>query len=129
MNIPDEAVEAAINARGRANNPKWDHPLLGYETFSVEQKGFLREQARIMLEAAAPHLIAPIELTTEEELDALPVGAVVRGKWLAEKWADEEGDLWYVAGKGMRWETGDLVRRGGLPATVIHEPRSAGAGE
>jgi len=65
----------------------------------------------------------PRTVTTVEELDALPISAVVRGKWLAEKWADEEGELWYVAGKGMRWDTEQLVQRGGLPAEVLQEER------
>lgn len=58
MNISDEAVEAAVHARGRASNPKWDHPISGYQTFSNDQKECLREQARIELEAAAPHMLA-----------------------------------------------------------------------
>lgn len=58
MNIPDEVVEAAVNAHGQAVNPKWHHPIMGYETFSEDQKEFLRDRARTYLEAAAPYLIA-----------------------------------------------------------------------
>lgn len=54
MNISDEAIEAAVIAHGRASNPKWDHPIFGYETFSEDQKEHLRDQARTYLEAAAP---------------------------------------------------------------------------
>jgi hypothetical protein len=49
-NLDDtEMVEAQVNARGRANNPKWDHPIVGYQTFSEDQKAYLREQAWIDL--------------------------------------------------------------------------------
>ena len=60
-------------------------------------------------------------ISAAEELEALPVQSVIRGKFTAEKWADEEGELWYVAGKGMRWDTEQLVQRGALPATVLFE--------
>jgi len=56
--IPEEAVEAAVKAHGRANNPKWDHPIFGYQTFSDAQKGHLRDHARIYLEAALPLLLS-----------------------------------------------------------------------
>jgi hypothetical protein len=62
----------------------------------------------------------PQQVTTVEELDALEVGTVVRGKWLAEKWAEDEDEVWYVAGKAMFWTNEDLTLRGGLPATVLH---------
>lgn len=78
------------------------------------------EAAEVLLEAG---YWKPRTITTAEELDALEVGAVVRGKWLAEKWADEEGELWYVAGNWMRWDTEQLVQRGGLPAEVLQEAR------
>lgn len=52
--LDDAEVEAAVNARGRENNPKWDHPIMGYETFSEDQKAFLREQARIELDHETP---------------------------------------------------------------------------
>jgi hypothetical protein len=39
-------IEAEVNAQGRASNPKWDHPVFGYEAFSEDQKTYLREQAR-----------------------------------------------------------------------------------
>lgn len=65
----------------------------------------------------------PRTITTLEELDALEVGAVVRGKWLAEKWATPEGDVWFIAGRNMEWFTDDLVLRGGLPAEVLQESR------
>jgi Ser/Thr protein kinase RdoA (MazF antagonist) len=63
----------------------------------------------------------PRTLTTAEELRDLPVTAVVLGKWLAQKWADPEGELWHVAGKGMVWDSEQLIQRGGLPTTVLHE--------
>jgi hypothetical protein len=44
-----EMVEAEVNAHGRETNPKWDHPIWGYETFSEDQKAYLREQAQIRL--------------------------------------------------------------------------------
>ena len=47
-----EAIEAAVNAHGRAHNPKWDHPVMGYAAFSEDQRAYLREQARIRLDHA-----------------------------------------------------------------------------
>lgn len=63
----------------------------------------------------------PRTITAREELDALPAQAVIRGKWLADKWADPEGEMWHVAGKGMNWDTEQLIQRGILPATVLYE--------
>ncbi|WXW93180.1 hypothetical protein SEA_BRAYBEAST_44 [Arthrobacter phage BrayBeast] len=63
----------------------------------------------------------PRTITNAEELDALPIKAVIRGKWLAEKWATPESDVWFIAGRNMEWFTDDLVMRGGLPATVLDE--------
>lgn len=47
QDLDDAEVEARVNARGRANNPKWDSPITGYATFSEDQKAYLREQAQI----------------------------------------------------------------------------------
>ncbi|UUG70015.1 hypothetical protein SEA_ZUCKER_56 [Arthrobacter phage Zucker] len=81
---------------------------------------------RPKVEAMADKIIAagyrkPQTITTAEELDALPIKAVIRGKWLAEKRATPEGDVWFIAGRNMEWFTDDLVMRGGLPATVLDE--------
>lgn len=54
--VPAAAIEAAVIAHGRASNPKWDHPIFGYQTFNEDQKEYLRRQARIYLEAAAPYM-------------------------------------------------------------------------
>lgn len=51
MTVSNEAVEAEVNAAGRLRNPKWDHPIMGYETFSEDQKDFLRAEARARIEA------------------------------------------------------------------------------
>jgi len=74
--IPEEAVEAAVNAHGRANNPKWDHPIFGYQTFSDAQKGHLRDHARIYLEAAHPILLSH----EREEARLAHVDAVVNAE-------------------------------------------------
>jgi hypothetical protein len=58
MSISEAAIEAAVHARGRANNSKWDDPIFGYENFSADQWEYLRDTARVALEAAAPHMLA-----------------------------------------------------------------------
>ena len=67
----------------------------------------------------------PRTVTTVEELDALPVGSVILGKWLAQKWADPDGEMWHIAGKGMYWDLEQMVQRVCLHATVLHEGDAA----
>jgi hypothetical protein len=110
LTIPDEAVEAAAKVIHAETYTDLPHDPSDY-----------LEMAKAVLEAAASYMHRTI--TTVEELDALEVTAVIRGKWLAEKWADPEGDMWHVAGKGMNWDTEQLAQRGGLPATVLLEVR------
>lgn len=64
----------------------------------------------------------PRTITTVEELNALPVRSVIRGNWLAEKWAEPEGECWHIAGKALSWFTEQLASYNGLPATVLYEP-------
>jgi hypothetical protein len=123
--IPDEAVEAATRV------------LLGYTGGCVCHEGYTvrnltdpdcryhdvpPEVAREILEAAAPHL-KPRAITTAEELDALPIGAVV----LSETYTGQSGQQISF----QRWDDGDWHRGARssdthpdnfLPATVIYEP-------
>lgn len=64
----------------------------------------------------------PKVIITAEELDALPVGSIINGRWLAEKWAEPEGEVWHVAGKGQPWDHDKMLRMMALPAVVLSEP-------
>lgn len=119
-----------MTARDELAAELWKHH---YEEFTMNPDGMERSYCRCgarvypmksLVQHQAEVAIAhrkPRTITTAEELEALEVTAVIRGKWLAEKWADEEGEMWHVAGKGMNWDTEQLVQRGGLPATVLYE--------
>jgi hypothetical protein len=118
--IVNSAAEGAVNARAAHHGgPTWD-------TLPAGDKNSVRELALPFIFHGTKALkelgyVKHREIVTVEELNDLPVGAVIRGKWLAEKWADEDGELWHVAGKGMRWDVEQLVGRGGLPAMVLTE--------
>lgn len=114
MTIPAEAVEAAVDAL--VASKLGDHPGINGEEFV--------EAAMAALEAAAPYMLAGGTVTTEEELDALPVGSVV----LSEEVTHHEGG-WPLS--YQRWQDGDWHRgaRSGsthpdnfLPAVVLHAP-------
>jgi hypothetical protein len=70
--LPQEAVEAAVNATGRRNNPKWDHPITGYQTFSDDQKEYLRGYVQTALSAASPYLAAQTLRDAADALDLQP---------------------------------------------------------
>lgn len=101
MNIPEEAIKAATDAVGEYD----DYPEL---------------YARSALEAAAPFLGLPRTITTVEELDALPMDAVIRD-------ADEYvWERWSLLAKNTNWRcagapdlTDDEIA---LPAVVLWEP-------
>jgi hypothetical protein len=122
MNISDEAVEAAAKAIfGDPSGETW-----GLQLPAVKERS--REDARLALEAAAPHLIAARLVETVEELDALPEGVMVRtdtGFYLKE--ALRHGiSTWVTTNERYYFKAEDVP----LPATVIYAPRgSAGAGE
>jgi hypothetical protein len=118
MNISDEAVEAAVDAL--VGSTLGDRHGINGEEFV--------EAARLALEAAAPHLMAPRVLSAVDELDDLPEGAMVRtdaGFYLKE--ALRHGiSTWVTTNEQYYFKTDDIP----LPATVIYNPhRSAGAGE
>lgn len=78
-----------------------------------------------MLEAAAPYATTGQRVTTEDDLDALPIGTVV----LSEDVTHHEGG-WAIS--YQRWQDGAWHRgaRSGsthpdnfLPATILHVPQ------
>lgn len=110
MNISDEAIEAALVVLRRGDLSDLSD----------------REECLAILEAAAPHLMAPRLITTAEELDALPVGSIVA-------MIGSEPDSPAVACRAVRgWQFlgGDPERRylsSSLapteePITVLHVP-------
>jgi hypothetical protein len=111
MNISEDAVDAA--EKYLAERFKWNGALL-------------RETAREVVEATAPHLMAPRLITTAEEMEALPVGSVVA-------MIGSEPDSPAVACRAVRgWQFlgGDPERRylssslmpSSEPVTVLHDP-------
>lgn len=105
--IPAQAVEAA------------------HEQLEAMGAYVSRDYVEAALEAAAPHMLAGDRVTTEEQLDALPVGSVV----LSEDVTHHEGG-WALS--YQRWQDGDWHRgaRGSsthpdsfLPVTVLHVPQ------
>lgn len=86
MSVSEEAVEAEVNATGRLTNPKWDHPIMGYKTFSQDQKSYLRDRARAVLEADRADLLRANECTctmTDPKT------------WTTYGSAVEPGSMWY----------------------------------
>ena len=130
MNISDEAVEASAKvmseAAGDANS---FNPAAGVHHHG-EPVNKWRHVARAALAAAAPHLMAPRTITTVEELEALPVESMVRDGlgFTYDKWWDEDGseyNWWATTGDRREYSSKKIA----LPATVLHEPRAAGAWE
>lgn len=110
MVIPAQAVEAA-DAAYRNTVPTGDG-------------SYQHRAIRAALEAAAPHMMATV--TTAEELDALPVGSVVRTAGTESQsprvavkdavWKNESE--WFVA-DSSEWCL-DSTELDDLPATVLH---------
>lgn len=114
VTLADNNAENYVEMELRASDKK-------QYVMTLQRKGHITpHQARVKaeeaLEAAKPRMV-----TTLDELEELPVGSVVLGKWLAQKWADPEGEMWHVAGKGMYWDLEQFTGRGGLPAIVLQE--------
>lgn len=107
--IPDEAVDAAAKIVYRTSGRK---RVMSYE----QARPTCRDEAREILEAAAPHLQPTV--TTVEELDALPEGAMVRtdgGFYLKE--ALRRGiSTWVTTDEQYYFKSADIP----LPATVIY---------
>ena len=96
MTISNEAIEAAVNANGRASNPKWDHPIMGYQTFSEDQKDYLRDQARSYIESAAPIIRAEALESAADGwqayIRAMDWGTTAPIEWLRARAAAERGE-------------------------------------
>jgi hypothetical protein len=130
VNIPDEAVDAAVNAL--LGSTLGDRPGTNGEEFV--------EAARAALEAAAPHLMAqafsegqmsilatgyrkPYTVTTAAELDALPIGSVVRSSngtvYERDHVKTNPGDTtwWIETGSDRDHQSSSIS----LSATVIYE--------
>jgi len=112
MEIPDEAVEAA--AKAMADLGEADNGESGWPDF-----------ARAALEAAGRYLMAQAHriITTAEELVNLPQGAVI----LSEQGGifQQFNGYWLEPANSYGHHLDEIA----LPATLLHEPRSAGAGE
>ena len=130
MNIPDEAVDAAVDAL--LGSTFGDRPGVNGEEFVVA--------ARAALEAAATHLTArafsegqmsilttgyrkPYTVTTAAELDALSIGSVVRSSngtvYERDHVKTNPGDTtwWMETGSSRDYQSSSIS----LPATVIYE--------
>lgn len=82
---------------------------------------------RTLLAAAAPHLMARRIVTTIEDLEELPFGSVILdGAGLSLHKNEFSG---WRASNGAKNIDAEMLAQEALPATVLHEPRSAGAGE
>ena len=115
--IPEAAVEAAFRA---VWGPNPGNPL-------DQADAHLLKQLRTALEAAAPHMLAVV--STEEALDALPVGSIVLSdayRYMVHGGADCGWPISF-----QRWIGGDWHRGGRsgsthpdnfLPATVLYRP-------
>lgn len=114
MNIPDAAVEAVMKAIYEA----------GIDTFANEP---YRKMAIAALGAATPYLAARRTVTTVGELEELPFGSVILDP--AGLSLHKNEFTGWIASNGARNIDAEMLEREALPATVLHEPRSAGAGE
>jgi len=95
--IPAGAVEAALRAWH-----KWPDGVSA------------KEQARNILEAAAPHMLATVD--TREELEALWLGSVVFSEGTAyQRYGNDD---W--TGEGRSFDGSQIA----LPATVLHDART-----
>jgi hypothetical protein len=110
--IPDEAVEAVARLLPSQSDerPYGESPELDAE---------YRRDARVILEAAAPHMLRTRTITTAEQLDALPFETVIRDGdgHVLERWGEPNENGWVTV-----MITSFIPREQiTLPATVLHE--------
>lgn len=114
--LPERMIEAAAQAMDENYNPD-RYPVLS---------AMFSDYARVALEAAAPFILAqtrkPRTITTKDELDALPMDAVIRDddEYVWERWALlTKNTDWRCAGAP------DLVDDDiSLPAVVLWDPKA-----
>jgi hypothetical protein len=112
MNIPDEAFEAAVDAL--VGSTLGDRHGINGEEFV--------EAARLALEAAAPHLMAPRVVATVEDLDRLPEGSIVKTEYqFYQVEASRHGAAWWVIFNEQHYFRSSDID---LPATVLYEPEA-----
>jgi len=104
--IPAEAVEAAARAIYAAE----EYPRLYEHSWDT-----YREKARAALEAAAPYLMAPRVVTTQDELDALPLNTIILDAEELPLYKDDSDRV-------EVWCFGDNEVPVNLPARVLYLP-------
>lgn len=121
MNISDEAVEAAAKALYPEVREEWRVPPAPWESLSEDDEDARAAVAlaRIALEAAAPYMQP--EVSTEEELDAAPIGTVVMS---ADQRVFLKDDIrgvvsfWTIPNAIHYFRSEDVS----MPAQVLHNP-------
>ena len=103
-NIPEAAIEAGTDA-------------IATEWADESDARPYRDLARAVLTAALPHLHPVIE--TEEQMDALPVGTVVRQSGGGRVVVERTLSGWHAAGAYAPYATHTAAYYL-LPATVLH---------
>lgn len=121
-NKREKQIEFLVNELGRHGNPKWDHPIFGYEAFNINHQMYLQDHAAAILDE-----LLSIE-DDETELPVIQNGDLVRYNqdcpgWWAEVGTVLEGpdgeDVYYLiphfgeVPRGTRYRRSDLEK---LPA-------------
>lgn len=118
-NKREKQIEFLVNELGRHGNPKWDHPIFGYEAFNINHQMHLQDHAAAVIDE-----LLSIE-DDEPELPVIQKGDLVRYNhncpgWWAEVGTVLEGpdgeDVYYLiphfgkVPRGTRYRRSDLEK-------------------
>lgn len=121
--MTDRLNPEALEAAAKAARVNWSN-YSNWGRANESTRNAYRDVARAAVSAYLAALPAPRTITTVEELDALPVGAVV---YAANQIGPSERFMvgWKGCGSAAAWSTAVLARDG-LPALVLWVPTEGG---